>query len=206
MEVRCGSAQGDDKQHNEDGRDRQPERNAAAVFRSEEVDDPDDENESHGGDLGVLARNAEIADRRPAAQRRRDHEIRDEQECAGGGEKAALLARRGIDTAAIRKMRADDDVVVGDDGGQDADRENDGERREAGGDEGEADNVGLARAPVAVEQGGGALPVDVARTVNARGERKISHGRWSGDSSGRGHSRQGLSLPPVSAARPGRYP
>ena len=92
-----------------------------------------------------------------------------EQERAGRSQETALLPRGGIDAAAIGEMRADDDVVVGDDRGQHADRQDDRQRRKAGRDEGEADDVGLARAPIAVEQRGGALPIDVARTMDASG-------------------------------------
>ena len=81
-----------------------------------------------------------------------------------------MLARRGIDAAAVRKIPADDGVVVTDDGSQRADGEDDRERGKARGDEGETDDVGLARAPIAIKQSGGALPIDVAGAMSLGGK------------------------------------
>src|ERR1043165_5031671 len=47
--------------------------------------------------------------------------------------------------------------------------DDDRQGRITGGDEGQTDDIGLARAPVAVEQGGSAFPVHVARTVYRSG-------------------------------------
>ena len=141
------------------------------MFRAEIIDDTDHQNQPHRRDRRVLARDAKIADRRPSAQGRGDNKIRDEQERTGRCQKAALLPRRGIDAAAIRKMGADDDVVEADDRGEQADREDDRHGRKAGGDKGEADDVRLARAPIAVKQRGGALPIDVARAMDCRAGR-----------------------------------
>ena len=174
--AEMGCAQEHDRRHHDHGRNRQPDGDAAAVFRSEIIDDADDEDQSHRGDRRIFAWNAEITDRGPSAQRRGDNEICDEQERAGRGEEPALLPRGRVDAAAIGKMGADDDVVVGHHRGQHADRENDRQRRKAGGDESEADDVGLARAPVAVEQRRGALPIDIARPMNGGGiEGRSSH-------------------------------
>ncbi len=169
--TEMGCAQEDDRSHHDHGGNRQPDRDAATMFRSEIIDGADGEDQSHRGDRGILAWDAQVTDRGPAAQRRGDNEIGDEQKRAGGGEEPALLPRRGVDAAAIGKMGADDDVVVGHHRGQHADRENDRQRRKAGGDESEADDIGLARAPVAVEQGGGALPIDIARADERRWDR-----------------------------------
>ena len=73
-------------------------------------------------------------------------------------------------------MRADDNVVKANNGGQGADRENERERSKPGRDEGEADDVSLARAPVAIEKGGGPLPVNIARSMHTRRfDKRFSH-------------------------------
>ena len=101
---RCGAAEADNHDHHEHGRDREPKRNAAAVFRTEVIDHADHEHETHRRDPRVFARNAEITYRRPAAQRGRDEEICHQQKRAGRGEKAALLSRGGINAAAVGEM------------------------------------------------------------------------------------------------------
>jgi len=64
-------------------------------------------------------------------------------------------------------MRADDDVIVGDDRGENADRENDGQRGEAGGDKSEADDVRFARPPISIKQARGPLPIHIARPMDS---------------------------------------
>src|ERR1041385_8441247 len=63
-------------------------------------------------------------------------------------------------------MLADDDVIVADQPGERANRQDDGEGSVAGRQERSPDNIGLAGPPVAVKQGGRPLPVDVSRTMN----------------------------------------
>src|SRR5437867_253172 len=81
-------------------------------------------------------------------------------------------------TAAIRKIFADDRIVVADERGEEANRENDRQRAipqrfvlACGGQhwihKSRSDDVSLAGAPVAVEQGSRPLPVHVSRTMNA---------------------------------------
>ena len=95
-------------------------------------------------------------------------------------------------------MRADDDVVETDDRSQRADRENEGKRGKPGRDKGETDDVGLARAPVAIEKGGGPLPVDIARPMHTRRfDKRFSH-EWCEWSNRRIETRGKLFL-----ARPG---
>ena len=145
------------------------------MFRPKEIHEADDHDQAHRRDRSVFARNTQVTDRRPTAQCSRDNKIRDEQERAGRSEKAALLSRRGINAAAIREMRADNDVVVGDDGGEQADRENDRQRRKSRRDERETDDVGLARSPIAVEEGSGAFPIHIARPMHSRRIENGSH-------------------------------
>ncbi len=80
LEVGSGqvtAAQADDGEHRQHGRDGEIKRDAAAVFGAEEIDRADHNDEEHGGHPRVLGRHAEIAHRRPPAQRRGHDEIRD---------------------------------------------------------------------------------------------------------------------------------
>src|SRR6185503_4485330 len=64
-------------------------------------------------------------------------------------------------------MPADNHVAVSDHGGQDAHGQDDGKRGITGGNKGQANNIGLACSPIAIEQRRGAFPVDVPWAVNA---------------------------------------
>ncbi len=177
LESEMRRAERDNENDDRHRRQRQPQRDAAAVFRPEEIDDADDEDERHGGDLRIARRDAEITDGGPSAERGGDHEICHQQERARRGEEATLLARRGVDATAIRKVRADDDVIVGHHRRQHADSEDDGERGKAGRDKSQTDDIRLARPPIAVEKRGGAFPIHITRTMDARGgvEREVGH-------------------------------
>lgn len=72
----------------------------------------------------------------------------------------------GVDAAAVGENAADDHVVEPDEEGESADRKDDGEGGEPGGDKGEADDVGFTGAPVPVKQGRSALPVKITGTMN----------------------------------------
>src|SRR4029079_15013245 len=73
-------------------------------------------------------------------------------------------------------MCADDNVVKANNGSQRADRENERERSKPGRHEGEADDVRLARAPVAIEKGGSPIPVNIARSMHTRRfDKRFSH-------------------------------
>ena len=63
-------------------------------------------------------------------------------------------------------MATDHDVIDADQAGQRADRENDRQRRKSRREKREPDDVGLARAPVAVKQRGRAFPIHIARPLN----------------------------------------
>ncbi len=174
--IQITAAQANDRDDRQDRRDREVKRDTAAVFRAEEINDTDHDHEAHGGDSSVLRRDTKVTHRGPAAQRRGDEEIRDQKQGAGRGEEAALLPCRRINSAAVRKMGADDNVVESDDRGQRTDCEDERERREPRGHEGKTDDVSLARAPVAIEKGGGPLPVNVARPMHTRRfNKRFSH-------------------------------
>ena len=165
--VQVRTAESENNQDDGDCRYRQPNRNTSAVFGAKEIYHPNHDHESDRRDSRVCIRNAQIAHCRPTAQRRSDDEIRHQQECANGSEEAALLARRGIHSTAIRKMRANNDVVVTDNGSENADRENNRERRETRRGKRQPENVRLARSPIAIEERSGALPIDVARAMHS---------------------------------------
>jgi hypothetical protein len=59
-------------------------------------------------------------------------------------------------------MPANDDVIIADETGQSANGQDDRERGVLRGEESRADDIGFAGAPIAVKQGGGASPTDVA--------------------------------------------
>ena len=77
-------------------------------------------------------------------------------------------------------MTADHNVIDPYQSGQRADRENDWQRRKTGGQKRQTDDVGFARAPIAVKQRGGAFPIDVPRTMDcaALSNDQISHLAW----------------------------
>ena len=95
------------------------------MFGSEIIDEPDQQDETNRRDFKIGPGHAEIAHGVPATHRRRDDEVRQQQQSAEHRQHSALLARRGIDPSAVREMLADDDVVVADQSGQRAHREND---------------------------------------------------------------------------------
>src|SRR5262249_27772446 len=65
-------------------------------------------------------------------------------------------------------MFADQNVVVADEGREGADSDDDGQGSIAGRHKSQSDDIGFARAPVAVEQSSGALPIDIPWTVRQR--------------------------------------
>src|SRR6185312_5705640 len=64
-------------------------------------------------------------------------------------------------------MAADNDVINPDQPGNRANREDDWQRRKSGREKSETDDVGFARAPVAVEQRRRAFPINIARPMHA---------------------------------------
>ena len=169
-----------DQNHNHDhGGDSESDGDASAVSRTEIIYPAHYEQHHRRGNDDVLFENgyAEITQGRPATERGGHGEIGHEQERPHHGEQATLRSRRGIDATSFRKVATDDGVINSNKTGENADCQNDRKRGEAGGKEGEADDVGFARSPIAVKKGGGALPIDVTRAMNVRARRgnQISH-------------------------------
>ena len=167
-----------DQRHDHDRRRHgQQHREAPTVLRSEIIQPPDKEQHRNRGQADVIAQHldpddllragGDVTQSRPAAERGRHRQIRQQEQRTHDGEKTALGTGGGINAAAVGKMAANDDVVNPDQPGHGADREDDRQRGKARGEERQTDDVGLACAPVAVEQRGGAFPVDVARPMPA---------------------------------------
>src|SRR4029077_15489112 len=79
-----------------------------------------------------------------------------------------LLARGGVNTATIREMTADNNVIDAYQPGERTNGKDDRQRRKSGGDKRQTNYVRLAGAPIAVEQGGRAFPIQIARPMHAR--------------------------------------
>src|SRR5947207_15269409 len=79
------------------------------------------------------------------------------------------MSDAGINTAAVRVESANDNVVDPDERRKDAHRRDQPKRRIAADREGETDDVGFARTPVAVEDGSSARHIDIARSPNVGG-------------------------------------
>ena len=71
------------------------------------------------------------------------------------------MTHAGVDAAAIRIEAADDHVVEPDERGEHAHRGDQPERRVPGDRESKADDVGFARAPIAVKNRRRALPIHI---------------------------------------------
>src|SRR5262249_7984285 len=138
----------------------------ARVLRTEMVDDPYQDDDANGPQTDVIIGEAEILYGGPRADGGCDGEIRHQQQRAHDCEQTALVPGGRIDTATVREMAADDDVIVADDGRQHADCEDDRQRGETGCDERQPYDVCLARAPIPVEQCASAFPIYVAGTMN----------------------------------------
>src|SRR6266568_8574410 len=76
------------------------------------------------------------------------------------------MAHTRVDSAAVRIQAADDHVVDADKGGENAHRGDEPERGITADGKGKADDVGFARAPIAVQNRGRARYIDIARTLN----------------------------------------
>src|SRR5437870_11678158 len=76
------------------------------------------------------------------------------------------MSHARVNPAAVGIKAANDHVIDADEGGQHAHRGNQPERSVTCDGEGEADDVGFARAPVAVQNRGRALPTDITRSLD----------------------------------------
>ncbi len=156
----------DDGGHHDHRGNRQRNGNTSTMARTEIVENSDQKN---GGDRAhhhPVLRNAEVAQRSPAAQCRGDREIRDKQQSSHHRQQPPLCLRRRVDSAAFRESAADNHVVEPDESRQKANRQDDRKRRIAGGHEGQTNDIGLAGSPVAIEQRRGTLPIKISRSLN----------------------------------------
>src|SRR5438309_8178535 len=111
-------------------------------------------------------RHAEILKGGKRADGRSDQVIGDEQKRADDGYDFAAMPHAGINATAVRIKAADDHVVEADECSEHAHRRDQPKRTVAGDSERKPNDVGLARSPVAVQNGGRAFPIDIARTLN----------------------------------------
>src|SRR6266568_6244913 len=134
------------------------------MSRSENIEQSNDEDCGGRKFFGVW--HAEILKCRQSANRRRYQIIGDKEECTDDGNDLAAMTHAGVDTTAVRVQAADHHVIQADQRGQHAHRGDQPERSVTSNGEGQTDYVGLARAPVAVQNRRRALPIDIARSLN----------------------------------------
>ena len=132
------------------------------MFRSEEIQPADAEEWRRRQTISGCG-TPEILKGGEPADRRRDDVIGDQQEGADDGDHLRAMPHARIDAAAVRVMLADRHVVHADQRGEHAHGGDEPEGGVARDGEGEAHHVGFARAPVSVENGGGAPGIEVAR-------------------------------------------
>ena len=111
-------------------------------------------------------RNAEVLKPGKRTDRRRDQIIGDKQKSADDGDDLGAMPHARVNAAAIRIKAADDHVVDADERSENAHCGDQPERGVTGHGKGEADDVSFARAPIAVQDGGRARRVDIARTLD----------------------------------------
>ena len=124
-------------------------REAAGVFRAEQIEQSDEED--RGGGEFFRMRHAEILKGGERADGRRYQVIGDEQKGADDRDDFAAMTHAGINAAAVRIKTADDHVVDADERGEHTHRRDQPERGVTGDRESETDDVGFASAPVAVK-------------------------------------------------------
>src|ERR1019366_8000708 len=107
--------------------------------------------------------NPEVVESVQAAQRGGDDKVSQQEQAADSGQPPRMQSGGGIDTATVGEMLADPDVIDADQAGQRADGQQVWQRGKTHRREGQADDIGFAGAPVAVEQRRGWHPPDVAR-------------------------------------------
>src|SRR6266480_300783 len=136
----------------------------AGVFRSKQIEQSDSE-DGRGSEFFRM-RNTEVLKPGERADGRRYQIISDEKKGADDGDDFGAMAHARINAAAVRIKTADDHVVEADQRGEHAHQGDEPERCVAGDGEGEANDIGFARAPVAVKNRRRARNIDVARTLN----------------------------------------
>ena len=137
------------------------------MFWTEIIEDTERQDDRHCRFWRILGPDTKITDARPATQCCGDDKIRNQQKRPDRRQKAALLPGGRIDPAAVGKMGADNNIIEPDDRCQKANGEDNRTRRETSGDKSQPEHVCLARPPITVKQRRGALPVNVARPMDA---------------------------------------
>src|SRR5437879_842363 len=113
-------------------------------------------------------RHAEILKSGKCADRSGHEIIGDEQKRANNRDDFAAMANARVNAAAVRIKTADDHVVEPDERSEQAHRRDEPERSVTGNSKGEPNDIGFARTPVTVKNGGGARNIDGSRTLNGR--------------------------------------
>src|SRR5256886_2693948 len=152
------------RNHNERRRHENQKRQPASVFRSKKVKQAD--NQDRCGCEFFRMRHTEVSKCGKRADRRRDQIIGNQQKRAHNRNHFRAMPDGCINAAAVRVEAADDHVVEPDEGGEHAHRSDQPERGVAGNRKGEADHVGFAGAPVAVQNRRRARNIDIARSLN----------------------------------------
>src|SRR5438094_7409189 len=111
-------------------------------------------------------RHAEILKGGESADRRRYQIIGDEQKRTDDRNDLAAMTHARVNTAAIGIEAADNHVIDADECRQHAHQRDEPEGGVTRDGEGKTDDVGLARAPVTVEDSSRAFPIDIARTLD----------------------------------------
>ena len=158
---------GNEHHHHHDRGHGQPDGDAAGVLGPKKVNRPDDKD---GGDRPLLGRRrflkAEVVKSVQATQGGGDDEIRQQEQPANGGQPPRMQAGGRIDAAAVGEVLADPNVVNANQAGQRADGQQVRQRRETHRRDRQADDIGFAGAPIAVEQRGSPHPAHIARAPN----------------------------------------
>ena len=140
-------------------------------FAATDLEQPDDQDRERGKSLGM--RDAKILKRRERADRRRDQVIGDEQKRADDRNHLGAMTDTRVNAAAIRVEPADDDVINPDERREDAHRRDQPKGGITADRKREADDIGLARAPVAIKNRGRARHIDIARSFNVGRYQKL---------------------------------
>src|SRR6266513_2089261 len=111
-------------------------------------------------------RNAEILKGGQSADRCRNQIIGDEQKRTDDRNDLAAMTHARVNAAAVGVKTADNHVINADEYRQHAHQGDEPEGGVTRDGEGKTDDVGLACAPVTVEDRSRAFPVDIARTLN----------------------------------------
>jgi len=162
----CGAEvwQTEESQENDhnNGRDGNQGGETAGMFGPEEVERANDDNSEPCENF--RARHAQVLECGQSANSSGHQVIGDKEKCAYDRNDFRAVPDAGVDTAAVRIMAADYHVVNAHERGKQGHGGNEPKRRVARDGESEPDDVGFAGAPVAVEDGSGARPIDVAWT------------------------------------------